>query len=78
MTDLERQEQNNKLCRKHVADQIRKLARERGLTLCSVADLSGISRGYFERVLACKHAPTIDWLVRVSNTLEVPPSRLLP
>lgn len=64
-------------CRRVVAEAIRNLAAERGLTLHQLADLAAVSQSYMERVVTCRSAPTIDWVAKVASALEVNPMDLL-
>lgn len=60
-----------------VAANIRRLAEARGLTVPMLADLAGISRGAFYRVLNAEASATTDTLAKVAGALDVEPWTLL-
>jgi transcriptional regulator with XRE-family HTH domain len=60
-----------------LAQRIRDLAEERGVTLTHLADFSGRSRSHFWDVIAGRKSPTLKWLVSVAEALKVEPWMLL-
>ena len=60
-----------------VAANIRRLAEARGLTVPVLADLAGLSRGAFYRVLNAEASATTDTLAKVADALGVEPRELL-
>jgi lambda repressor-like predicted transcriptional regulator len=56
---------------------IRHEAAERGLALNSLADFAGVTRSHLFAVLAGDSYPTIEWLAKIAEALEVEPWRLL-
>jgi transcriptional regulator with XRE-family HTH domain len=60
-----------------VARNIRALAKQRGMALNAVADVSGVSRSQLFNVLNAESSPSLDWMARVARALEVEPWRLL-
>jgi transcriptional regulator with XRE-family HTH domain len=63
--------------RKRVASRIRRFAKERRIAITHVADRAGVSRAYFFEVLAGRENPTIGWLVKVGEALDIDPGDLL-
>lgn len=59
------------------ADNVRKRADEKGLSLNMLADLAGIARSPLYRVLSCESSVTLDRLCKLANALECNPSDLL-
>ncbi|MGC4065909.1 MAG: helix-turn-helix transcriptional regulator [Polyangiaceae bacterium] len=59
-----------------VAQNIRGLAENKGISLNALADFAGVSRAQLYAVLAESAAPTTDWLAKVAAVLEVDPARL--
>jgi len=51
--------------------RIRELTRRRRISTNTLADLSGIGRGYLSDVLAGKKSPTVRTLVKLSRALDV-------
>ncbi len=60
-----------------VAERIRMLASERGVTMIKLADFAGISRRSLHRVLAGEESLTIDRLAKIAAALDVHPRDLL-
>ena len=60
-----------------VAKNIRGFARERRITLNRLIDFADTSKGQLYNVLRGTTAPTIDWLTKVANALDVEPWQLL-
>ncbi|MBM4380474.1 MAG: helix-turn-helix transcriptional regulator [Deltaproteobacteria bacterium] len=57
--------------------QIREVARQRGLLLSHVPDRAGVSRSHFRAVMQGRKSPTLDWVERISASLELDPVALL-
>jgi transcriptional regulator with XRE-family HTH domain len=53
-------------------EQIRKLRKDRGLTLDGLAGLSGLTKGYLSRVENRQLSPSINTLVKIAQGLGVP------
>jgi transcriptional regulator with XRE-family HTH domain len=60
-----------------LARRIRELADARGLALTHVADLAGLSRGHFWRILDAEHTTTLEIVQRVAKVLRLDPLDLL-
>ena len=60
-----------------VAANIRRLATSRGITIPVLADLAGLSRGAFYRVLNEEASATTDTLAKVADALGVAPRVLV-
>lgn len=60
-----------------LAVRIRAIAKEKGVPLTHLADLSGRSRSHFWDVMACRKSPTLKWLISLAEALEVEPAELL-
>ena len=58
---------------KHVAERLKRLRLERGLTLDQLADLSGVSRAMISRIERSEASPTAALLARLCSALGVPP-----
>lgn len=56
---------------RRTAARIRKLAREKGLSVNRLADFAGLSRGYVSRLLRAEQSPTLDTLEKLAEALEV-------
>lgn len=54
-----------------LARNIRALAKERGKTLNTWADLGGVSRAQLYAVLGRKTAPSIDWVEKLADAMDV-------
>lgn len=63
---------------RHIAAQIRKLARRRETSLNKLADFAGISRSQLGRVLRCKQSPTAVTLAKIASALEIDVKDLFP
>lgn len=63
--------------RELLAENVRQLAGERGVTLNALADFAGVSRAQVYEVLAGRTGPGIDWIAKVAAALEVEPWELL-
>lgn len=55
---------------RRVARNIKRLAKERGITLTHVPDRGGLSRTHFYDVLAGRKWPTLKWLRDVAHVLN--------
>jgi transcriptional regulator with XRE-family HTH domain len=64
-------------CRDCLAENIRRLAHRRRLSIEQVADFSGVSRSTLWAILASKYNPTLRTVVRVANALDVTPRDLV-
>lgn len=60
-----------------MAERIRTLAAERGIVLTHLPDRCGVGAGHFWRVMGGTASPTVAWLERVAETLEVSVSELV-
>ncbi|MFN4206274.1 MAG: helix-turn-helix domain-containing protein [Agrobacterium albertimagni] len=56
---------------KHVAERLKRLRLERGLTLDQLADLSGVSRAMISRIERSEASPTAALLARLCSALGV-------
>ena len=63
--------------REIVAANIRHFASWRGVGLNQLADLAGVSRSQLFNVLACSSAPSVDWLTKIAEPLDLPAWKLL-
>jgi DNA-binding Xre family transcriptional regulator len=62
---------------KRVATAIRRIASERKMPLTHLPDRAGVTRSHFWAVLGGKKSPTLRWLKRVADTLDVDVADLL-
>jgi DNA-binding Xre family transcriptional regulator len=60
-----------------VAENIRRLADERGISLNHLADFAGIARAAFYRCLNGEESMTLDRLAKIAEALEAHPQELL-
>ncbi len=60
-----------------IARRIRELARAKQVPLTHLADRAGVSRGHLWNVLRGTKQPTIGWLVKIGNALDVDVADLL-
>lgn len=60
-----------------IGRNVRSLAAAQGLSLNRLADLAGISRSAFYRVLAAEASPTSDTICYIAAALNVDPHQLL-
>lgn len=60
-----------------LARNIRALAKEKGKALNTWAELGGVSRAQLYAVLGRKTAPSIDWLEKLAEAMDVEPWTLL-
>jgi transcriptional regulator with XRE-family HTH domain len=67
-----------------VIEHIRELAKERGIVISHLPDRADVARSHFWDVLAGRKSPTLSWLERIADALEVdvwellsPPSKNL-
>ncbi len=63
--------------RERLAENIRRLATERGISLNTLADLSGYSRSQFFEIMACRATASVDFVWYVSKALNAAPGDLL-
>ena len=63
--------------RQLLAKNIRAAARERKVTLTSLADFGGVSRAQVFNILRCSSSATLDWIAKVATALDVEPWQLL-
>lgn len=54
-----------------VVDRIRAIAEERGITVTHLPDRAAVGRSHFWDVMAGRSSPTLAWLVRVAEALDV-------
>jgi transcriptional regulator with XRE-family HTH domain len=59
-------------CRPMVGAQIRRLRRDRALTLADVAERSGLNVGYLSQVENDKASPSLETLASLGQALDVP------
>ena len=60
-----------------MAGRIRTLARTRRIPISHLADLAGVSRRQLFDVLGGRSSPTLTWLGKVADALEVDVTELL-
>jgi transcriptional regulator with XRE-family HTH domain len=60
-----------------VAENVRSLAKQKGMTLDGLADFAGVSRRQLYNLLAGKHDVTLGWLEKVAEALDVEPTGLM-
>lgn len=60
-----------------VGRNVRAFAKERRITLNRLIDFAETSKGQLYNVLRGTTSPTVDWLTKVANALEVEPWQLL-
>ncbi len=63
---------------RRIARRIRTLAQSRHIPLSHLADRAGAGRTHLFNVLAGRASPTIAWLVRIANVLDVDVAELVP
>lgn len=66
-----------KRLRARLAENVRVLAEERGISINALADSIGVSRGTLHYMVTCQTAATIDTLAKVAGGLGVDPVELL-
>ena len=59
--------------RRVVAQNLRRIRRERGLSQEELADLAGLNRNYVGMIEREENAPTVDALEQLSEALNVDP-----
>lgn len=62
---------------KIVADNLRRIRKDRGLTQEELADLAGINRNYVGMIERQENSPTIDMIERLARVLQADPADLL-
>ncbi len=60
-----------------LADSIRRLARQRKVSLNKLADFAGISRSHLSRILKCESSPSLAIVARLAAALDVEVAELL-
>ena len=60
-----------------VVRRVRELAREKKIPLSHLPDRAAVARSHFWDVLAGKKSPTLKWLVRIAEALDVDPGELV-
>ena len=63
--------------RRIVAQNLRRLRQDRGLTQEEFADLAGLNRNYIGMVEREENAPTVDTLETLAKALKLDPAELL-
>lgn len=66
-----------KTLRSVLARNIRATAKEKGKALNTWAELAGISRAQLYAVLGRTTAPTIDWVEKLAQAVDIEPWKLL-
>jgi DNA-binding Xre family transcriptional regulator len=62
---------------RRVVRHVRELARERKMPLSHLPDRAAVARSHFWDVLAGRKSPTLKWLARIAEALEVDPGELV-
>jgi DNA-binding Xre family transcriptional regulator len=60
-----------------VIRNIKAIARERGIMLTYLPDHAGVGRSTFFAFTAGKHSPTLSWLAKIADALDVDVADLL-
>jgi transcriptional regulator with XRE-family HTH domain len=60
-----------------VIEHIRQLAEARGIALSHLPDRAAVARSHFWDVMAGRKSPTLNWLERIAEALEVDVGELL-
>lgn len=63
--------------RRIVAQNLRRLRQDRGLTQEEFADLAGLNRNYIGMIEREENAPTVDTLEALSKALAIDPEQFL-
>ena len=63
--------------RRIVAQNLRRLRQDRGLSQEELADLAGLNRNYVGMIEREENAPTVDTLEELAKALKVRPEELL-
>ena len=63
--------------RRIVAQNLRRLRQDRGLSQEELADLAGLNRNYIGMIEREENAPTVDTLEELAKALKVQPEDLL-
>ena len=63
--------------RRIVAQNLRRLRQDRGLTQEELADLAGLTRNFVGMIEREENAPTVDTLEVLAKALDVEPGRFL-
>lgn len=56
---------------KIVAENLRRLRKERGLSQMELAGLVGIDKNYVGMIERCESSPTVDMLERLASALKI-------
>lgn len=54
-----------------VANNIRELVEDSGITFDELVEKAGVSCSHLMRVLALKSSPSIDWVQKIADALDV-------
>jgi transcriptional regulator with XRE-family HTH domain len=60
-----------------VADNVRDIATAKGIALTHLPDRAGVARSYFWDVLGLRRNPTLKWLGKIADALDVDPAELV-
>ena len=60
-----------------LARNIRAFARKKKVTLTRLADFAGVGKSQLFRVLSGETSPSLRWIVKVADALDVEPWQLL-
>lgn len=63
--------------RRIVARNLQRLCKQRDLSLTMLADRAVVNTSYLYRVVNMESSPTVDWLCKVAEVLQVEPYELL-
>lgn len=63
--------------RARLASRIREACTSRNLSVSQLAAQAGVSRNHLFAILAGSKAPTVDYLARLAEVLELDPSALI-
>jgi transcriptional regulator with XRE-family HTH domain len=66
-----------KRLQKALSDNIKKYRKEKGLSQEKLALTSGVDRSYMSEIERCLANPSLDLLLKISNALDIEPSKLL-
>lgn len=63
--------------RERLAQNIREVAKRKGVTLTDLADRAGVSQAAFWESMSGRSGPSIDFVAKVAMALDVDPSVLV-
>lgn len=66
-----------KRLQKVLSDNIKKYRKDKKLSQEKLALASGVDRSYMSEIERCLANPSLDLLLKISNALDVEPSKLL-